>query len=469
MRRVSTSAWLLAALAPLVALLQWMAFRHVLLDDAYISYRYAENLVLGRGFVFNPGEWRLGSTAPGHVLLAAALRAIVGHDALPAAMALAGCLGWTAQAGLLLPLLAPRLGDWTARVVATGVALGGATSGSFVSLETNLVAALVLASALAAERNRPALAGGLAGLAVLTRPDALAWAGLLALWGLRGLLSGSGRPGWRAALEPVAAFLAPLLPWTLFALHAFGSPLPASAAAKYHQTPLGDYAVHLLRVGPGRLAPGDAGPALLAIAGLAAYGATRWVRAGGAGPVLVAWAAGHGLCYLALRPLTLFLWHAYPIMLLVVTCAFAGAVGLATHPSLRPPVRRLARLAVALLLAVVVQRGHATVTRFESNYWGGQRTRVYLQVADWLRAHVPSSGRVALMEVGLIAWHSDVRVHDLAGLVTPRTQRMPPDVTHVVALTHFPRDFNPGRAPVAAYRDGRFGAWIFDLRSPAGR
>ncbi len=468
MRRASKSVWLLAALAPLVVLLQWMAFRDLLLDDAYITYRYAENLVLGRGFVFNPGEWRLGSTAPGHVLIAAALRALVGHDALPAAMAVVGCLGWTAQAVLVVQLLAP-LGPWPSRVAAAGVLLGGAGSGMFVSLETNLVAALVLASALAAERSRPALAGALAGLAVLTRPDALAWAGLLALWGLRSLLRGAGGPAWRPALAPAAAFLAPVLPWALFAIHAFGSPLPATAAAKYHQTALGEYALHLLRVGPSRLAPGDAWPALLAIAGLAACGAAAWFRAGGAGPVLLAWAAGHGLCYLALRPLTLFLWHVYPIMLLVVTCAFAGVVGVAMHPSLRPPVRRLARLAVALLLAVVVQRAHATATRFDSNYWGGQRTRVYLQVADWLRAHVPPNGRVALMEVGLIAWRSDVRVHDLAGLVTPRTQWMPADVTHVVALTHFPRDFNPGRAPVATYRDGRFAAWIFDLRTPAGR
>jgi hypothetical protein len=44
---------------------------------------------------------------------------------------------------------------------------------------------------------------------------------------------------------------------------------------------------------------------------------------------------------------------------------------------------------------------------------------------------------------------------------------MPADVSHVVAVTHFPKDFAVGRAPVAAFRSGRFGAWIFDLRTGA--
>ncbi len=33
-------------------------------DDVFITYRYAQNLVAGNGFVFNPGEWVLATTAP---------------------------------------------------------------------------------------------------------------------------------------------------------------------------------------------------------------------------------------------------------------------------------------------------------------------------------------------------------------------------------------------------------------------
>lgn len=42
-------------------------------DDAYISYRFAQNLVAGHGLVFNPGERVEGYTNPLTVLLAALL------------------------------------------------------------------------------------------------------------------------------------------------------------------------------------------------------------------------------------------------------------------------------------------------------------------------------------------------------------------------------------------------------------
>ena len=34
-------------------------------DDFFITYRYAQNLLAGNGFVFNPGERVFGTTAPG--------------------------------------------------------------------------------------------------------------------------------------------------------------------------------------------------------------------------------------------------------------------------------------------------------------------------------------------------------------------------------------------------------------------
>jgi hypothetical protein len=42
-------------------------------DDAYITYRYARNLVTGHGFAYNPGEHVLGTTTPLFTLLLALL------------------------------------------------------------------------------------------------------------------------------------------------------------------------------------------------------------------------------------------------------------------------------------------------------------------------------------------------------------------------------------------------------------
>jgi hypothetical protein len=48
-----------------------------LLDDAYVYFRYIDNwLLLGRGLVYNPGEYAEGYTSPAWLLLLAALRSL---------------------------------------------------------------------------------------------------------------------------------------------------------------------------------------------------------------------------------------------------------------------------------------------------------------------------------------------------------------------------------------------------------
>ena len=46
------------------------------IDDAPITYRYAENLAAGHGFVYNIGERILGTSTPLYTLLLAGLRVL---------------------------------------------------------------------------------------------------------------------------------------------------------------------------------------------------------------------------------------------------------------------------------------------------------------------------------------------------------------------------------------------------------
>src|SRR5262245_43832851 len=93
----------------LLALQLW-GFSGVRNDDAYISYRYGQNLATGAGLVFNPGERILGSTSPAHMLLSAAVYALAGLRETPQLLAALGCLAWSAQGIALFLLLAPALG-----------------------------------------------------------------------------------------------------------------------------------------------------------------------------------------------------------------------------------------------------------------------------------------------------------------------------------------------------------------------
>ena len=53
------------------------------IDDAYITFRYARNIVNGVGFVYNVGEYVLGTTTPLYTLLMAALSFILRSQNFP--------------------------------------------------------------------------------------------------------------------------------------------------------------------------------------------------------------------------------------------------------------------------------------------------------------------------------------------------------------------------------------------------
>ncbi|NTW09540.1 MAG: hypothetical protein HGA28_08240, partial [Anaerolineaceae bacterium] len=55
------------------------------IDDAFITYRYVQNLLSWQGLVFNPGEQVLGTTTPLYALLLSVLALPLGstHAAFP--------------------------------------------------------------------------------------------------------------------------------------------------------------------------------------------------------------------------------------------------------------------------------------------------------------------------------------------------------------------------------------------------
>ena len=111
MGQLSPPAWRTADRAIPVAILAvagvvWVAFRlytGMILEDALITFRYAENLAAGDGFAFNPGEPVLGTTTPLLTGLLAATSWLFGPAASPAVafaiacaagLATGACLWW---------------------------------------------------------------------------------------------------------------------------------------------------------------------------------------------------------------------------------------------------------------------------------------------------------------------------------------------------------------------------------------
>jgi len=201
-------------------------------DDAYISFRYARNLIDGNGLVFNPGERVEGYTNFLWTLLMAGGLALGVHPAQESVL-----LGLVCFATVLLTL--QRLTDQDAARgaaqrhlrwlgLAAPLAAGGYVLASFATsgLETMFAAMLILLSLEQAERPRPFVSGMLGIAATLAHPDhgifyAALGAALLA-----------DRAPLRALLRYALPFLLVLVPYFLWRWHYYGDLLPNTFYAK---------------------------------------------------------------------------------------------------------------------------------------------------------------------------------------------------------------------------------------------
>jgi hypothetical protein len=223
-------------------LLDAWQLRHPL-DDAYISYRYAQNWVDGSGLVYNPGEYVEGFTnllwtvlvAGGIVLGLPApgagwcLGVASGIGALAATWALAR--SWLPADRAALAGLAPWI------VLASPAFPRWALSG----LETPLYVAWVTAAIAALASGRMAWTTVFAVLATLTRPDGALLAGVLL--GLHFLAErGRGQSAW----APIFVYAGALALLTGFRLAYYGSPVPNTYFAKVGGIPM-IFGVHHVR------------------------------------------------------------------------------------------------------------------------------------------------------------------------------------------------------------------------------
>jgi hypothetical protein len=211
------------------------------IDDAFITFRYARNLVEGQGFVYNPGVQTLGTTTPLYTLLMAGISGVTGGQDFPWYALTVNALA-DAGAAALLFLIARRVTGsawiggllgllWAVSPRSVAFAVGG--------METSLVSLWMLAAVwaylnVAVMKNAAVWFGVFCALGFLTRIDTVLWSGPLLLYQLgESLWAGHGQPllkrlpwaTWLAGLGVVA-------PWLLFSWVYFGSPIPNSINAK---------------------------------------------------------------------------------------------------------------------------------------------------------------------------------------------------------------------------------------------
>ena len=210
-------------------------------DDAYISWRYADNLASGLGLVWNQGERVEGYTNFLWTVILAVPHA-VGLDVEMFAFAL-GITLFTGTLAIFYWLVGTLMRSWFVAAVATLILAlfpsfaAYATGGLETGLQTFLLTATAAPILSAIRRNRPsALAsvtiGTTAALAILTRMDSVIIAAPLISIYVGVFIA---PPGWhkRAALAP--AILVPTVicgGWLAWKLAYYGALLPNSYRVK---------------------------------------------------------------------------------------------------------------------------------------------------------------------------------------------------------------------------------------------
>lgn len=466
-------------------------------DDAFISFRYARNLVEGHGLVFNPGEPVEGYTNFLWTLLVAGGLAL-GLDPVPVALG----LGLAAHALTLLATarLAHRILPGPAdALLAVGLVgtlpsvAAWATGGLETSLDTALATVGLALAAGEGGRARAPLASLVAGLAVLNRPDGALLAGVvLGSLALEPPDRGGGPGPFRRGAALVLPAAALVLPWLAFKLRVYGTLVPNTFHAKAAGSDWGlglawvglflasslwlVLVPVLLRALPTLVAAGPPGSGALVL-----YPVLRLAylaRVGGdfmefrlLVPALPA--LGVALVWLArawaVRPLVR---HGIPFLVLAGSLHHASTFA---HSPLR-----LGRPETVRGLA-----GQEVVTYPE---WSGIETVAELAAhlsdpaQDWTgvgralaRLGAPPDLRVAGTAIGALGWESRLRILDMHGLTDPEVARTAPLASRRVGhrrlasleflvrrgvhlVVGHPRVLPPGQPVPPAFSRARLGA-----------
>ena len=203
----------------------WYA-THLTFEDALITFRYAENVASGNGFVYNTNERVLGTTTPLWTLLLAGVK-FTGADLFSASKILSILLDTVTC--LLIVFIMRSFG---VRIMAL-CAVFFATSPVIIpvtisGMETSLLLCVMSVALLGYVRKNIFFGVGLA-LTILTRTDGVIYAAVFV--GI-GILHDS-----KWAFRQLAITCLFCLPWYIFSLAYFGSILPQSLLAKrsvYH-------------------------------------------------------------------------------------------------------------------------------------------------------------------------------------------------------------------------------------------
>jgi hypothetical protein len=428
------------AIALLAAYVGWANFWYAY-DDAFITYRVAYNFASGQGFVYNPGEWFLGITAPGLALLLGLGGRIAGADAIPWLGGLV-CAISLGSAAMALYVYGARQGHAAAGLFAGLLLIGNPLMAVTFGGEMPFQIALILWAFVAYDADRRTTAALLLAAAIIVRIDAVLAAAAI---GLADLIR-TRTIAWRMWL----VFALALLPFAALTWYAFGSPLPVTLAAKLAQRDTGFWITfgRGLRTWLHNATGPDGGPATFEFFSWHPRAVGFWVAIGI--PLVIwtrawwlplGWVLAFVLSYRALK-VPFYQWYAAPALVglaIVAAAGIEGALALVVRLASRirgprgvrggardPAAERnvggarllpiLATIAGALLcIAINFHRLRYLPLTSQPH----PMLVIYADAGRWLQAHTPPAATIGYHEIGYVGYYARRPMIDPLGLLDP--------------------------------------------------
>ncbi len=398
---------------------------HYTVDDAFIGFRYAENLANGYGLVLNKGERVEGYSNFLWIVLLAGASKIAANPILVSKLiglmsSVLTLLACDHLCRILTTEEAPVYGISVALVASNGLFLNASVEGLETPLFTMLLCWGVLAylNGLRADR-APSQVGWLAGssllftLLVMTRPDGALTYGLLWLHAAR---------KFRARSRNLAVFTLPLIvlyaPYFAWRWHYYGFFFPNTFYAKRGGT-LALYARGASQIFD-FLSLHTGG---FLVAGLVALSALLFSAVETTVIGLVAlsrlifelWSGGMTAGKFR------FLVPALPLIWILAERVLVGWIRTARlGPRYGFLLVALSGLLIAAQVADYVRLRHYSIERERAGM-----EQAHISLGKWLKVNSPPNAKIAVGDIGAIGYWSGLRVLDLDGLADTHIAHLP--------------------------------------------
>jgi len=369
-------------------------------DDPFITYRYAENLANGDGFVYNHGEKILSTTTPFFAILLAALKnPFLDIPKIAIIVSLISVSAGALAIWLILQKFGLNFASWFGLIL---YSLFPAVINT-TSSETPLYLALGLFSIYFFLEEKYIPSSLLSGLMVVTRPDGVLLPFILVLY----YFSKERKINYKFIIG--AGIIICL--WFGFAWFYFGDPLPVTLMVKQSQ---GEMAIsQLFPAGFIGLLKNYAQNKvywiyfIISLLGIAKLTKKQYLPLW----IIVSWNALYFLAYTVLG-VSRYFWYYAP---LVPTFILLSAAGLEWLKLVKiSKVRN-----VIFLLLLIFTLSFQLIGLRNLRTYKDKRIDTYREVGTWVSKNTPFDSKIGVLEVGIIGYYSDRTMIDFAGLIQP--------------------------------------------------